>query len=723
MPSVCFFFSSRLAKSVRSAAKNSRYSFCERRDSGYESNEETDNYLEDIVTNYQQDDHVFSVYPFLHETRSPSTERRETLSDDFASSTETLSQSRRSSTSPRRPAQRSVSMSPQKSRRISATRHSQTLKPIIHRRSTIFNSTVGSLIRLTGTPRFNNEDETYVSARFRNENTSKFVIGTLWNTFALVNNLFLQRARKRRNAISGDTNIQADQLAYLQRLYSLAERDQANEIPPDYHHPLVEGTGLPPTRHLESIASEILSTAPTHRCNCFGTHHTPSCLFYDHSVPYFQPFSGPTARLEGIVDDIKTANKPHHRDATTQSSVDKPMRSFARTKPTSHATTQSSPVLSFTRLFHHVSTQSDSRADPTTSSIRTFEELHPRGFDHVNASTQCSPALLAEHPTRQFLHVSTQISPPPPVAIEHPTLFHTQTDPHTADANTSMSVDVFTQMESNTIDDVTSTFANVSTQFSSSDVRKSNRYEFTQPHPIRMDGMLNKLSPQEVEDDHVRPRNISTQFNIDPAEAERHDHLEHRRASLMSELKEVVSSALPEKRNSEGRDIVPTQSTSAQTVRNLVSRFETVPSTSVAQESNLIVHQLPLSHVPLNNVQVLSPPDSTILNIGTEGTHSSVVHDTIEQYASDMASNILDNAVLTAITTPVYHHGKHEQQLRSRFTSYNNGGGHGKTLLFQSNTFVPANPSVQQEQMEEDTEIRGSCRSILCLRIERSSPF
>ena len=714
MPCV-FLFLSRLAKSVRSAAKNSRYSFRDRHDSGYESNEETDNYLEDIVTNYQQDEHVFSVYPFFHETRSPSTERRETLSDDFASSAETFSESRRSSASPRRAAQRSASMSPQKSRRVSSTRHSQTLKPIIHRRSTIFNSTIGSLIRLTGTPRFNNDDETYVSTRFRNENTSKFVIGTLWNTFALVNNLFLQRARKRRNAISGDTNIQADQLAYLQRLYSLAERDQANEIPPDYHHPLVEGTGIPPTRHLESIASEILSTGPPHRCNCFGTHHTPSCIFYDHSVPYFKPFSGPTSRLEGIVDDIKTANKPHHRDATTQSSVDKPMRSFARTKPTSHATTQSSPVLSFARLFHHVSTQYDAREDPTTSSFRTFEEHHPRGFDQVNASTQYSPLHAADPPTRHFLDVSTQISPVPPPLIEHRTPFYTQTDRHAADANTSMSVDVSTQMQSNTIDDVTSTFANASTQFSSSDVRKSNRYEFTQPSPIRMEGVLNKLSPQEeVEDDQVRHRNISTQLNIDPIEAEWNDHLRQRHASLLSELKEAVSSGLPEKQNSEGREVAQTQSTSAQTVRNLVSIFETVPSTTTGQESNLILHQLAFAHVPLNNVQVLSPPDSTILNISTEGTHSSVVHDTIEQYAAEMASSILDNAVLTTITTPVYHHGKQEQlQLRSRFSSYNNGGGHGKSLLFQSNTFVPAHPSGHQEEVEEDTDIRGSCRSIL----------
>jgi hypothetical protein len=180
-----------VAKSVRSAAKIRSYSR-ERNDSGYESNEETENYLEQIVTNHQQEQQ-FHVYPVLHGSR---------------------------------PAQRSASMFTQKSRSQSST--SQTLKPIIHRRSTIFDSTIGRLIGLTGAPRIDNEDETYVSTQFRNENTSKFVIGTLWNTFALVNNLFLQRPRKRRNAISGESTIQPDQLAHLQQLYSLAKRDQSS---------------------------------------------------------------------------------------------------------------------------------------------------------------------------------------------------------------------------------------------------------------------------------------------------------------------------------------------------------------------------------------------------------------------------------------------------------------------------------------------------------------
>jgi hypothetical protein len=134
------------------------------------------------------------------------------------------------------------------------------------------------------------------------------------------------------------------------------------------------------------------------------------------------------------------------------------------------------------------------------------------------------------------------------------------------------------------------------------------------------------------------------------------------RNSLMNELKQVLSSSNSKTNliNEENKHLLPNH-----TVRSLVSIFETT------KPSNLSARQKP-------NIE-LAPPKEEI--------QSPIIHDTIEQYANEIASNIVDNAVLTATTTTVYHN----EQLHRRFSFYKNGGGYGKSLLFQSNTFVPLN--------------------------------
>ncbi len=545
------YFISRLIKSVRSAVKLSRYSSRERSDSGYESNEDTEDYLEQIITNHQQQIHV---YPLLHTSRSPNMERRGTTIDDLISSKNDRRASRSASSSnlPRRYIQRSASMSAQKTRRQSSVGSSQSLKPIIHRRSTLFDSSMGSLIRLTSTPRLN-DDDTYLSTRFRNENTSKFVIGTLWNTFALVNNLFLQRPRKRRNAIA-EENIQTEQLAHLRQLYSLAEQDQNNELTLNNNLQSVIREALlePETNNLQSIIFDILSTNKKQHCTCYGNHHISSCIYYDHSLPYIKRYLDNTSELERVFYDIEKSNKPKVQDASTQSYIEKPIRTFIHSKSMNNAATQSSP-------------------------IGTYRS-----------------------------HVSTQVTP-----IEN---------------------------------------ENVSTRYSLEKISSK------------------KTNPKKIDDETIYDR----------------------RNSLMNELKQVISSSdFKLNTTNEENKYLPNH-----TVRSLVSIFETTKP--IIKKSNLPIQQNPIT---TNSIE-LTPPDSALLNISTEEIQSSIVHDTIEQYANEIASNIVDNAVLTATTTAVYHN----EQLHRRFSFYKNGGGHGKSLLFQSNTFVPLN---ERRNEEVDQNLRG----------------
>jgi hypothetical protein len=157
----------------------------------------------------------------------------------------------------------------------------------------------------------------------------------------------------------------------------------------------------------------------------------------------------------------------------------------------------------------------------------------------------------------------------------------------------------------------------------------------------------------------------------------------------MNELKQVLTS-LPSQSQiiNEEQKSLPNH-----TVRSLVSMFET---TLEVNKPNLIFRQKTTN----DNPKVLTPSETTLLNISTEEIHSSIVPDSIEQYADEIASNIVDNAVLTATTTTVYHN----EQLQRRFSLYKNGGGVGKNLLFQTNTFVPST-EIMHEEFDEN--LRG----------------
>ena len=564
-------FVSRSTKSVRSAVKFSRTSSHERNDSGYESNDENENYLEQIVTNHrkQRDEQIIHVYPLYHTSRSPTVEHHGATIDD-------LIFSKKPPPDRRHHTQRSASMLPEKSRRPSSMRNSQTLKPIIQRRSTIFDSNSNSVMRAN--------DQTYVSSTFRNENTSKFVIGTLWNTFALVNNLFLHRPQTRRNAMTGE-NIQAEQLAHLQRLYSLAEREQQDQAIPR------ETLSEPETNYLQSIVLDILSSnREPRRCTCYGNHHLSSCVYYDHSLPYIRRYLENTSELERIFHDIRRANQPKVRDASTQSYLDKPIRSFIHSRSTVNTATQYSPM---TNKINHLNI--------STQTSDNLDQFHPKSIEYTNIL----PRLKSK---------------------DH-------------------------------------TYINASPLFTS-----------TENEDISPQYTAEEIFPKRTTDS-------STQYNTKPFID---GHMYDRRNSLMSELKEVISSsniklqtAKQEEEEEEDEDrLLPNH-----TVRSLVSMFET--TSPLRRKSDLIFPEN-------NNSKVLTPPDLSPLNITAEETL-----DPIEQYASEVASTIVDNAVLTATTTAIYHN----EQLQRRFSSYKNGGGHGKSLLFQSNTFVPSN--------DVDSNLRG----------------
>jgi hypothetical protein len=720
---VCFL--SRLAESVRSAAKRSRCSYRERSDSGYESDEDIEHYLQDVIRHYQNNEQIVHVYPALHGPRSPSSERRGTIFDDSASSTgSTLSQSRRSSIVPQRYVQRSMSMSPQKTRRVSSVRHSQTLKPIIHRRSTILDSSIGSLIRVVGSPRLNNDNETYISTRFRNKDTSKFVIGTLWNTFALVNNLFLQRPRKRRNAIAGDTNIQAEQLAHLERLYSLAEQNQADEMPFEQTESLVtpaapkaRTASIIKTNHLHSVVFDVLSSTQGHHCTCYESQHLSSCPFYDHSAPYIRPFSGRTSRLEGIFSDIKKNSQVHWRDVSTQSPVAKPTRMFTHHRPSHSVATQSSPKSSSASTFKSRQSHAYTQYGPMSNEgamasfpSATTTKVDP--FERTDATTQYSPI----NPIKRFNDSSTQ---------SQPTSGDTHAELHRRTATGGQSLGTKHHIYVNVPPSATSdghrtkgvhTSTQSEPQFER-DIRPANSHATTQYSPVKNESIATQIPHDAfksniVDKQKLRPRDAHTDDIVRNETSRKNDRTGHAFIDHTRHIDERTEVSFPSSPNDDkfAEYRSTRKSDSPHTVRGLVSIFE--PNSS-ARHDSLTLNKFAMS-IPLVDKSYLHvPSESAARRHDHDETQSSMAYDTIEQYASEVASTIVDNAVLTATTTTVHHHDQQDQ--RRRFSVYNSSGGHGKNLLFQSNTFLPTADAAHRhdDNDEHHAELQGI--SSVCL--------
>ncbi|CAF1281839.1 unnamed protein product [Rotaria sp. Silwood1] len=679
-----------LVKSVRSAAKISHCSYRERNDSGYESNEDDiDNYLEEIITNHQQE---FHVYPVLSRTRSISMERRGTTIDDLISqSNNPTSRSTSFSHNPRRHFQRSASMSPQKSHRQSSINNSQTLKPIIQQRSPLFDSSLGTLMRLTGTPRLNHDNDTYVSTTFRNENTSKFVIGTLWNTFALVNNLFLQRPRNRRNAISGDSNIHAEELARLEQLYSLAERDQANDGSTNNLESIIPEILSPSrpykTNHLQSIIFDILSSAKHHHCTCYANHHLPTCIYYDHSLPYVGRFAGSTSQLEKIFHDIRKLNRPRYQDAGTQSSIEKPLRTFTHIKPTTNVSTQSSPILNLRRFHRHVSTQYSPMLDKNLTELK-LKNLDDKYYDHnsIDVSTQ-----TIENKKNNLNDISTQFSPIP-IEDNSDRNFLYQPKSRINIYDDHMHVNTSTQFSPTSIEDISPNFRTRTIN----DMKIKHTNASTQFSPIPVENISTQYCIEEIKD--KKPKQIINNLPPVTSKVKQDNTINNQRNLLMNELKQVLSSSTS-KESIVHEEQPEKKSPPPHSVRSLVSMFET---TSIPNKANMIFQPKSFTKLTTSNQKLISPLDSKPINMGIEEIHSSIIPNAVEQYAKEMASNIVENAVLTATTTTVYCNQSPPplptQQQQRRFSFYNNGGGHGKSLLFQANTFVPSNGIVNQEE-------------------------
>ncbi|CAF4361910.1 unnamed protein product, partial [Rotaria sp. Silwood2] len=685
-----------LVKSVRSAAKISRYSYRERNDSGYESNEDTDNYLEEIINNYQQE---FYVYPVLSRAHSTSMERRGTTIDDLISQNNNpASRSTSFSQNPQRNFQRSVSMSPLKPHRQSSITNSQTLKPII-RRSTLFDSSLGTLMHLTGTPRLNNDDDTYVSTTFRNENTSKFVIGTLWNTFALVNNLFLQRPRNRRNAISGDTDIHAEELARLEQLYSLAERNQASELSTNNLESILTeilSQSRPyETNNLKSIIFDILSsTRHHHRCTCYDNHHRSTCIYYDHSLPYIRRFTGNTSQLETICHDIQKLNRPHQQDTGTQSYVEKPLRIFTHIKPTTNVSTQSSPIISLRQLHCNVSTQYSPMRDKNLTELKS-KKIDDKYYndDSIDVSTQ-----TLENNKNSLNDISTQFSPIPIDDNKNNMNLFYQPKSRTNIYDEQMYVNASTQFSPTSIENISPSPTLKSRIINDMKIKHTNAS--TQFSPIPVEDISTQYYIEEIKD--KKPKHPTNLTQLD-SKVNQDSNIHNKRNSLMNELKHVLSSSTP-KEPLVHEEISEKKSPPTHSVRSLVSMFET---TSIPNKSNMIFQPKSFTKSTISDQKLISPLEAKSINMGIEEIDSSIVPNVIEQYANEIASNIVENAVLTATTTTVYHNKPpppppppppQQQQQQRRFSFYNNGGGHGKSLLFQANTFVPSNGTVNQEE-------------------------
>ncbi|CAF4380886.1 unnamed protein product, partial [Adineta steineri] len=167
--------------------------------------------------------------------------------------------------------------------------------------------------------------------------------------------------------------------------------------------------------------------------------------------------------------------------------------------------------------------------------------------------------------------------------------------------------------------------------------------------------------------------------------------IEDQRNTLMNELKEVFT--IP-------KEELDRKSPPNHTVGSLVSMFET---TTPANKLHI--------NIPNNKTTIKSiTNDSKVSNSSNkenEKIPSSINDDVIEQYVNEVVSNIVDNAILTAaIETTNYSNEQQQQQqqLQRRFSFYSNGGGHGKSLLFQSNTFVPTIDIIKHDT---DENFRG----------------
>ena len=658
-------FVSRLAKSIRATAKLNYHSHRKRNDSGYESTEDTDSDFEQIIANYQQTQ-VYHVYPVSSVKRPTSIALRSTTIDNLMS--ESHIPSPRSSKTSRQHVHRSASLLTQKSHLQSSINNNRMPTPSTRNCSTILDSNFGTLTDLPTTPRLNNQDgNTYSSTRFRNENTSKFVIGTLWNTFALVNNLFLQRSGSRRNATYNESTVHTDQLAHLEELHSSTVHDQPNEIPTNHLESVVNEILLEPntnkTDHLRSIVSNMFISMRNHYCSCYGNHHIPSCAYYDHSLPYVRYFHNETTQFEETFRNVKQSNKFEHQNVAIQSQMKKPPRFFTHIIPTTNVATQSSPILTLTQLHNH-------RNNPFDDKNNISIQMNSKEVDNIDVSTQTLENNFDDKPIENYDHINN------------------------------------CQSKLNKYND--NLYVNVSTQFSPIVIKDSPTY-FNYPlinnTKVNYIHASSQISPIKFED-------ISTQYCLEDIKIKhekilnlnriRDNHISNQRNYLINELKQALPSSTLNEETINDKESEK-KSLPAHTVRSLVSMFET---SSSLMKPNLVLQRKTSTKLTVGHLKEISPVDSMCLNIAVEETNrSDTQHDMIQQCVNEIAPDIIDNDILTATTTTIVY--DNNRQKSRRFSLYKNGGGHGKNLLFQSNTFVPENddPGIFVIKQKKDSSL------------------
>ncbi|CAF1037344.1 unnamed protein product, partial [Didymodactylos carnosus] len=672
------------------------------------------------------------------------------------------------------PIKRSISMDRRHSRKDIST----SLKPILsNRRSTTasisttrgsigasndkrrslfsLGSGIESLVRLDNPRTF--DDKTVLSSSFKNENTSKLLIGTLWNTFALVNNLFLQKARKRRDALTL-TDLNADQLEYLQRLANLMNyynQDEETDYESNVNDVDQQEEEKNTTYELETIMHALQQTETTNLETILSDLHHPTRRFSStNTTPNFLPkqqsVSISTNTLMYAIPERTQENK---RTIQIQTDIQDEEQQMTR----------SSDETEFHCMCHGRHKKYCIYYDDSTP---LYSEIRRDGYSTSDLTTivkdihMSKPIFNSDHLTKIIadIHQDKQRSYASSGTMTMKDV-ETTTDLSIKEYGAANELMTYTNAavrpksvkDAGTIPEQL-TILNASTQYSPLDNDVSQKSIISEaqdqsPTLLKYPNTMVQDSLSEKKRLSAKPKFIPKDVISKSAPIEK--TFSHQRETVVQELKRALSIRnTPAKHELPQKSITQTEEENldfenTHTVRSLVSMFEspekksdkrhhrrsakiknffsnshTTKTTTHRQQTPIIedfLRQNPINPtgIALHRQQTPSPIISEErANLQLLLTNNSSVDREmlINQYSAELASIILDNAILTISrkenTDDIQTNNQSintDDSRTPRFSSYKNGNG--KCLLFQTHTFVP---NVHKSSGKDDEEEMSS---------------
>ncbi|CAF0737106.1 unnamed protein product, partial [Didymodactylos carnosus] len=621
-------------------------------------------------------------------------------------------------------------------------------------RRSIFSSSLGieSSSRLNQPRVF--DDKTVVSSSFRNENTSKFLIGTLWNTFALVNNLFLQKARRRRDALTS-ADLNPDQLEHLQRLAQLAnyynqqeETDYENDIDNVYQQQdenttheletIMHALQHPGTVNLERILSDL-----RHPIRRFSSTSTTSNLLPKRQSATTSTNTDKDAVSEHVQGKMRTIQVQTDIEEETQHRIMKhDQNQFCCSCQGIHKNTciyydDSIPLDSEIRIL-------ENHASNITSTVSVVHQS-TLNSDHL------SKIIADIHQNKQPSYSNKKTIMKDSATTTDPSIEgNGGVNEHSIYTNTLLRRKSVIDLEKISKQ---STYLNVSTQYSPSETDISPEFIISKvPDQDRIRIKYSNATTQYSSSDKGTSPIESTILtkSVISKTTSTDQNVSDQRETVFQQLKRTISIRnTPSEYDLPPKHVTQTQDEnfdfeSSHTVRSLVSMFE-LPQTKSTdfqqrrnykiksslnlnnQSSNVHRQQTPIiDEFPKENS--LSPP---LVVPRRQQTPPSLISDVnvkvnpliidnsnfdrqmlINQYATELTSAMLANVILTISRSESTDNIQTNDQSTNtdnrtpRFSSYTNGNGKG--LLFQTHTFVP---NIHKSIVEEDEDVEISTKN------------